>query len=87
MFKNGPGRYWLEVLLGAGVLIGSFVYHQKLAAAAPKMNLPSVPSLGVTVLWAPHWTITSRRTVPDTIAVAHGGCGVPPGSSYLRVLS
>lgn len=34
MFKNGLVRYWPELLLGAGVLIGSFIYHQKLAAAA-----------------------------------------------------
>lgn len=49
MLKSGLTRYWLELLLGAGILIGSFIYHQKVAAAAPQTNMHPVPLLGVTV--------------------------------------
>lgn len=73
MFNDGLTRYWLELLLGAGILIGSLIYHQKVTAASPKTHMHPVPSLSATVplnanlrpapdgsaLSRDHWVITA----------------------------
>jgi hypothetical protein len=60
VFNDGLTRYWLELLLGAAILIGSHIYHQKVTAAAPNMHMHPVSSLSVTVPLNAH-----LRPTPD----------------------